>query len=106
MRAYGGEESEKWQGLIREQSQSGQSAVRFCRERGLREWQFRVWKKRLREAETAPFVEVKVRSAEPELPRPSRAIEVRIGRGRSLVVAPGFDGQHLRTLLAVLESEA
>ena len=34
------------------------------------------------------------------------AIEVRLMRGRSLVVEPGFDAYHLRALLAVLEAEA
>lgn len=106
MRAYSAEEREKWQELIREQGQSGQSAVRYCRERGLREWQFRVWKKRLREAETAQFVAVKVRPTESELPKQNKGIEIRISRGRSLVVNPGFDAQHLQALLAVLEGEA
>ena len=30
----------KWRGLVSEQTQSGQSAAKFCRERGLRVWQF------------------------------------------------------------------
>jgi hypothetical protein len=34
------------------------------------------------------------------------AIEVRLSRGRSLVVAPEFDTRHLRALLSVLEAEA
>ena len=33
------------------------------------------------------------------------AIEIRLRRGRSLVVAPRFDASHLQALLAVLESE-
>jgi len=35
---------------------------------------------------------------------PGKAIEVRLGAYRSLVVEPGFDARHLRALLAVLES--
>jgi hypothetical protein len=35
-----------------------------------------------------------------------RAIEVRLGRGRSLVVEPGFDAHHLRALLSVLDADA
>jgi hypothetical protein len=34
-----------------------------------------------------------------------KAIEIRLRRGRSLLVEPGFDASHLRALLAVLESE-
>jgi hypothetical protein len=37
----------KWCNLISEQQQSGKSIAGFCRERGLRAWQFYEWKKRL-----------------------------------------------------------
>jgi hypothetical protein len=36
----------------------------------------------------------------------SRAIEVRLGGGRCLVVEPGFDAAHLRALLAVVDTLA
>ncbi len=100
----------KWRGLVAEQNQSGQSVAAFCSERGLRSGQFFAWKKRLREAEAAKFVAVEVAPvAEAKWPAPvvhSGAIEVRLGRGRSLVVEPGFDAHHLRALLSVLEAEA
>jgi transposase-like protein len=93
--------------LVVEQQQSGQSVAVFCRERGVKSGQFFAWKRKLREAETAQFVAVEVA----EVKRPSSAvhsggIEVRLGRGRSIVVEPGFDAHHLRALLAVLEAEA
>lgn len=96
----------KWRTLISEQQQSGQSAAVFCRDRGLRVWQFYEWKKRARDSEPAKFVEV--RFAAPAEPEPtlqvrSSSIELRLNRGRSLVVEPGFDAGHLRALLAVLE---
>jgi len=99
----------KWRGLLFEQSQSGQSVAAFCNERGLRAWQFYEWKKRLRESDTAKFIEVQVAApAEPVRPAGTRsnAIEIRLKEGRSLVVEPGFEASHLRALLAVLESEA
>ena len=99
----------KWSGLISEQSQSGQSIAVFCRERGLRAWQFYEWKKRLRRHESGKFVEVQI-AGSAELVRStgarSRAIEIRLREGRSLVVEPGFDASHLRALLAVLEPGA
>jgi hypothetical protein len=99
----------KWRELISEQNQSGQSVAVFCRDRGLRAWQFYEWKKRVRESEPSKFVEVRV-AAPAEPVRPSRAqsssIEIRLNRGRSVVVEPGFDASHLRALLAVLEPEA
>jgi hypothetical protein len=64
---------------------------------------------RLREAEGAKFVEVEVVTGEGAArsgPVPGRAIEVRLNGGRSLVVEPGFDAQHLRALLAVVDTEA
>ena len=101
------EEWAKWRGLVSEQSQGGRSVAAFCRERSLREWQFYEWKKRLRHAEAAQFVEVRA-AAEPvrSSAAGNHAIEVRLAGGRSLVVAPGFDAGHLRALLSVLEQES
>lgn len=99
----------KWRDLIAEQQQSGKSIAGFCRGRGLRAWQFYEWKKRLRETEASQFLEVRVRpGAESRQPaaRHDQGIEIRLNRGRSLVVEPGFDAHHLWALLAVLESEA
>ena len=36
----------------------------------------------------------------------SRAIEIRLGSGRSVFVEPGFEAAHLRAVLAVLETRA
>ena len=110
MRQGKAEEWAKWRGLVAEQTQSGQSVGAFCRERELKSGQFFAWKKRLREAEAVQFVAVEVGPvAETKWPAAtmhSRAIEVRLGRGRSLMVDPEFDAHHLRALLAVLEGEA
>jgi hypothetical protein len=106
MRQAGAEVWAKWRGLISEQTQSGQSAAKFCRERGVRVWQFYEWKKRLAEAEAASFVSVELKTAEGlTCSSGAKAIEIRLKRGRSLVVEPGFDASHLQALLAVLESE-
>ena len=85
----------QWRGLVAEQMASRQSVAAFCRERGLRDWQFYAWKNRLRPAEAGQFVAVEVRSGEPAVePAPGKAIEIRLARGRSLVVEPGFDAAH------------
>jgi transposase-like protein len=99
----------KWRGLVSEQSQSGQTVSAFCRDRGLRASLFYDWKKRIREGAAAKFVEVKVKaSSEQRTPAPERypAIEIRLNKGRSILVEPGFDAGHLRALLTVLETEA
>jgi hypothetical protein len=56
------EELVRWRGLVSEQVASGKSVAAFCRDRGLRDWQLYEWKKRLRAAESVPFVAVKVAS--------------------------------------------
>ncbi len=96
----------KWQRLVSEQGQSGQSVAAFCRERQLRPSHFYWWKKRLRASPAAKFVEVKWATAasSPSMAG-ERRVEVLLGNGRMLRVAPGFDADLLRSLLTVLESE-
>jgi hypothetical protein len=99
----------KWRELVSEQEQSGQSAAAFCRDRELAGSQFIYWKRRLREAERAPFVEVQLAptGAEPQVQAralESTTIEVRLRNGRSLMVPASFEARHLRALLAVVES--
>src|ERR1035437_1452405 len=101
----------KWRKLVSEQVRSGQSVAVFCRERRLCAPHFFAWKKRLRQAatvrqpqgnEAAQFVEVKLVAAA-STAGDSR-VEVRLQNGRSLLVGPGFDAQHVRALLAGVES--
>ena len=75
----------------------------FCRERKLRASHFYWWKKRLREDATARFVEVQVAEFPADVAGDSR-IEVRLQNGRSLLVGRGFDPEHVRGLLAVVEA--
>jgi hypothetical protein len=103
------EEWTKWRVLVSEQIQSGQSVAAFCRDRGLRDGLFYDWKKRFREVVGEKFVEVEVATPGepvPVTPAYGMAIELRLNKGRSLVIEPGFDASHLRALLAVLESGA
>jgi transposase-like protein len=95
--------------LVLEQGRSGQSVSAYCREHGLRLWQFYEWKKRLRDSDAPKFVEVAVKPPAEIAQQRSRqgsAIEVRLRSGHSVVVERGFDASHLRALLLVLESEA
>jgi hypothetical protein len=93
----------KWRRLISEQMRSEKSVTAFCRERKLRASHFYWWKKRLRENTTARFVEVQVAESRANLLGDSR-IEVRLQNGRSLMVGRGFDPEHVRGLLAVVEA--
>lgn len=101
------EEWAKWRRLVSEQIASGQTVAAFCRDRGFRDWEFYDWKKRVRDEEAAKFIAVEVAAVAKQGPAATgRAIEVRLPRGRSVVIEPGFDAGHLRALLSVLEAEA
>jgi hypothetical protein len=109
MRERGVEAEARWRGLVSDQVESGKSVAGFCRERGVPASQMFSWKKRFREAAAAKFVEVAVKpqlETAPAFPARGGAIEVRLSGGRSLVVEPGFNANHLRELLGVLESPA
>ena len=95
----------KWRRLVAEQARSGQTATAFCGERGLCRPYFFVWKKRLCKSTTTKFLEVQVAEPAPSVPGDLR-IEVRLQNGRSLVVGRGFDADHLRALLVVVERGA
>ena len=98
----------KWRSLIAEQKESRQSVAAFCRTRGVREALYYYWKKSSQEAAMPQFVEVELAQANRERGQAclglGTTIEVRLRNGRSLMVAPEFDGSHLRALLAVVES--
>jgi hypothetical protein len=93
----------KWRRLVSEQARSGQTVIAFCRERALCRPYFFVWKKRLRKSTTEKFLEVQVKEPAPSMSGDPR-VEVRLKNGRSLVVGRGFDPEHVRALLAVVEA--
>jgi hypothetical protein len=93
----------KWRRLISEQARSGQTVTTFCRERGLCRAYFFAWKKRLREDTAVKFLEVQLSETTPNAARDSR-VEIRLQNGRSLLVGRGFDVEHVRALLAVVET--
>jgi hypothetical protein len=94
----------KWCGLISEQARSGQTITAFCRERNLCAPHFFWWKRRLREDRAARFVEVQVTEPSAQVPTSDSRIEVRLQNGRSLLIGRGFDAEHVRALLAVVEA--
>jgi hypothetical protein len=99
------EVASKWSGLISEQSQSGQTVQAFCRERGLTTSQFYTWRKRLRGSAAQQFLEVQVvKAAARPFPVNRAGIEIRLAEGRCVLVEPGFDPNHLRAVVAALET--
>ena len=102
-RARDEEKERQWRRWIGEWQTSGLSVRVFCERRGLTVASFYAWRRvlRRRAAEKAAFVPVQV-VADP-VPTRTSALEVVLTDGRTVRVAPGFDGATLRQLLAVLE---
>jgi len=93
----------KWRKLVSEQARSGQSVSEFCRARAVCTPYFYAWKRRLRDSGATKFLEVQLAEPAPSAASDSR-VEIRLQNGRSLVVGRGFDAEHVRALLAVLET--
>ena len=93
--------ADEWAERIAAQQRSGMSVKQFCKDRGLTEYSFYAWRKRLQESGPVRFalVEKSVRrqerTAEP-------ALEVVLATGERLRIGSGIDIATLRTVLDVL----
>jgi len=95
----------RWSSLILEQRGSGQTVEAFCRERGLTASQFYTWRKRLRGSAAERFLEVQLaKPAARPMPAKRGGVEIRLAEGHCVLVEPGFDAEHLRAVVAALET--
>jgi hypothetical protein len=85
-----------WSRVIAEQEASGQKARPFCRERGIGEYSFYQWRKRLSEDATVRFAVLETRSAGAEMPA---ALELMLKDGERLRISTGVDEATLRMVL-------
>jgi transposase len=95
----------QWRRWISQWQTSGLSVRAFCARHGLCTASFYNWRRVLerRATERPAFVPVHLVA---DTPAPqATALELVLGDGRALRVAPGFDATTLRRLLAVLEGE-
>jgi hypothetical protein len=93
-----------WRRRIHDWQGSGLTIGVFCARRSLSQPSFYAWRRELqrRDAEQPAFVPIRLRTD--DLPAPDgKTLEVLLGSGRRIRVAPGFDAATLRQLLAVLE---
>lgn len=93
----------RWRKVVREHAASGLSVAAYCRRARVPASSFYVWRRKLRDA--GMFAEVRV-TPEPDSMDDHGALELRLPRGRRVIVRPGFDRQTLRDLVATLEVEA
>lgn len=91
-----------WSKLIAEQEASKQQARPFCRERGISEYSFYKWRRRLRQAEPVRFAlleTVPVAAAEEDT-----ALELVLRNGERLRIAKGVEAVTLRLVLDAVRS--
>jgi transposase-like protein len=92
--------AEQWRELVAEHGRSGLTVKQFCQERGITQWSFYAWRKRLREQGTVRFALVERGGVRPE---PAAAeLELILTTGERLRIGMGVDGATLRTVLEAL----
>jgi len=90
-----------WRARIAEQEQSGVAVARFCKDHGISEQSFYVWRKRLRKEDAVRFAVVETgRGQQP--PHVSQSLELILPGGERLRMGVGVSADALRTVLEVL----
>jgi hypothetical protein len=92
---------DQWRERIAERERSGLSVKQFCKERGVSEYSFYTWRKRLARKEPVRFALVDREAAGQE---PATALEVVLRSGERLRIGSGVDSGTLRTVLEALRA--
>jgi hypothetical protein len=95
--------ADEWRERLAEHGRSGLTVKRFCQERGITQWSFYAWRKRLREEGTVRFALVergRVRQETAAAP----GLELVLAAGERLRIGVGVDGATLRTVLEALRA--
>jgi transposase-like protein len=92
-----GNKREYWSKLISEQEASGQKARPFCRERGIGEYSFYKWRRRLQQSEPVQFA--LLATAPAAAARRDPAFELVLRNGERLRISNQVDAATLRLVL-------
>jgi hypothetical protein len=92
---------DQWRDRIAEQERSGISVKQFCKERGVSEYSFYTWRKRLAKKEPVRFALVNREAAGQE---PATALELVLMSGERLRIGNGVDAATLRTVVEALRA--
>jgi len=92
---------DQWRERIAEQERSGLSVKQFCKERGVSEYSFYTWRKRLAKKEPVRFALVDREAAGQEA---ATALELLLRSGERLRIGSGVDAATLRTVLEALRA--
>src|SRR5690242_10208931 len=93
--------ADEWAERIAAQQRSGISVKQFCKERGLTEYSFYAWRKRLQESGPVRFAVVE-RSARRQEHTAEPVLELVLATGERLRIGTGVDTATLRAVLDVL----
>jgi len=95
--------ADEWAERIAAQQHSGISVKQFCKERGLTEYSFYAWRKRLQQTGPVRFALVE-RSARRQERGAEAILELVLETGERLRIGMGVDPVTLRTVLDVLRA--
>ena len=90
-----------WRERLAEQSRSGSSVKQFCAERGLTQYSFYAWRKRLRQNGPVRFALVD-RGAVQQESGTGASLELVFPTGERLRIGSGVEAGTLRTVVAAL----
>ena len=93
----------EWAERIAAQQRSGITVKQFCKERGLTEYSFYAWRKRLQQTGPVRFALVD-RSPRREERATEAALELLLQSGERLRISAGVDAATLRVVLDVLRA--
>jgi hypothetical protein len=91
-----------WSKLIAEQEASGQKARPFCRERGIPEYSFYKWRRRLRQSDTVRFALLETAPAPSA--SPESGLELVLRNGERLRIGNQVEPATLRMVLEAVRS--
>ena len=95
--------ADEWAERIAAQQRSGISVKQFCKEQGLTEQSFYLWRKKLREQPPMRFALVETGSARRQ-PATEAGLELVLASGERLHIGAGVDSATLRMVLEVLRA--
>ena len=95
--------SDQWRERLAEHERSGLTVKRFCEERGITQYSFYAWRKRLRAQGSVRFALVE-RSRVRQEPASAPGLELILVSGVRLRIGAGVDGATLRTVLEALRA--
>ena len=95
--------NDQWRERLAEQERSGLTVKQFCQERGLTQYSFYAWRKRLRKKEPVRFALVD-RGAVRQESAADASLELVMTSGERLRIGGGVDAATLRTVLEALRA--